>query len=220
MTNHSWPIYLRFADHPLGHHLSLRHKLGSKDHLNLVQDLVEQSLRRFLANGSTNTKIISGESISDLSEAALERLRDFLLEFCDDVTVVIYCRNYFEYLDSVVQEHIKNGASMEEARSALLSGMNPHSDICMPGYFPNYRIKIEKFDNVFGEPNTVARAFHPEAFHDGDLLSDFCAAIDFEGIASTLNCLETGRNASQRIFLRNPTLIRSLGDSWGSALAG
>ncbi len=196
MANHSWPIYLRFADHPLGHPLSIRHKLGSTGHLSLLQDLVEKSLRRFLAKGSTNTKIISGESLCKMSEAALKRLRDYLLEFCNDVTVVIYCRNYFEYLDSIVQENIKNGASLEDARSALFSSKDLHPSICMPGYFPNYRMKIEKFDNVFGESNTIARAFHPEAFHDGNLLGDFCAAIGFEGLASTLNGAETGRNAS------------------------
>lgn len=196
MANHSWPIYLRFAENPLGHHLSIRHKIESEDHLTLAQDLIDQSLQRFLTDGSTSTKIISGESISKMSESALAGLRDYLFKFCDDITVVLYCRNYFEYLSSVVQENIKNGASFDDAKNAILSCQIHHSGVAMPDYFPKYREKIETFDRVFGKPKIVARAFHKKAFHGGNLLTDFCTAIGYEALAPSLKIPPAGDNKS------------------------
>lgn len=149
---------------------------------------IDGSLQAFLSDGETDTKIISGEDISTLAGPDVQKLKEYLEAKCD-TKVIVYVRNLYEFLDSTVQELVKNGVALSDIEMALKQGRQVA--------LPRYRSKIETFVNVFGRENVNVRTFDRERFRDGDLLADFCDAIDFPDLAASLVHTQANTSVSE-----------------------
>ena len=55
--------------------------------------------------------IISGESISSLSKPGVERIKRFLEEYFQKITVVAYVRPPFSLMESSFQQRVKGGSA-------------------------------------------------------------------------------------------------------------
>ncbi|MBF7731743.1 hypothetical protein [Pseudomonas sp. N040] len=106
--------------------------------------------------------IISGESISKLDKAALERLQSTLRPHFKRIRIVGYVRSPAAYISSIFQQFLKN-------RLPPLSA---------DALYRPYRETFEKFDQVFGANNVALWKFDPASFPDHCVVSDFCARLD------------------------------------------
>ena len=124
-------------------------------------------MREYFSRHKNTTHLISSEDLSLLSERALKKLRDFLVDDCKctDIDVVCFMRNPLDYLNSSLQQYIKPGlVSLDEIiRNSFLSyrfqgfpGFDGGSqEILSEIYFPIPR----KLIRVFGNDNTRFLSF-------------------------------------------------------------
>lgn len=111
------------------------------------------------------SQIISGEDMWHLSLNELTRLRDFFINDFDKIVVIGYVRPPVSFMASAFQQLVKNHD---------LSVLEPSTLI------PPYKIKFEKFDQVFGRDNVYLRKFESSALLDGDVVKDFSALIGLD----------------------------------------
>ena len=99
-------FYRAFTDHPESFH----HYYRNWDN-KAKSDKCRNVIKKTLTKGKDATYIFSSEDISLLSEDALSRLNDFLLDDCgcSKVRVICYMRNPLDYLNSSIQEFVKQG---------------------------------------------------------------------------------------------------------------
>ncbi len=177
ITNHTLPITWLFADAPERSDFTARARLSATD-LEDTRQEIERSLKDFLGQLDHPIKIISGEGISLLAESEVDRLHEYLKNtFPFPVKVIIYLRNYYEFLDSSIQELVKNGAVLRDLEAALRAGR-------FEG--PNYQDRIRKFQRAFGTDNVIIKAFDSALFKDASVVADFCETI---GVPELYNVL-------------------------------
>jgi hypothetical protein len=166
-ANHSQPMLWRFGSKRFTHPVTVNARLSREDVLR-VSNEVNQQLCNFITDTHFPTKVISGEEISTLSDGDISGIKSFLNDFDVQVRIIIYIRNYYEYLSSEIQELIKWGWTLPDLKKAIARG-----DVVQP----NYKGRIQKFITHFGRSNVEVRVFHPDHLLRGDLLADFCQAI-------------------------------------------
>jgi tetratricopeptide (TPR) repeat protein len=168
-ANHSAAIYWLFSERRNRYHVTLKMKLSKHDLEQKIEE-IDRGLKSFMRDRTSPKKVISGEDISALSDEEIKRLKDYLDEASScEKKVIIYVRNFYEFLDSTVQELVKNGASLASIEAALAGRGN--------SVVPRYGYRIRKFQNHFGPENVDIRVFDRRLFKSGDLLADFCDAI-------------------------------------------
>jgi hypothetical protein len=124
ITNHTLPITWLFSDSPERSDFTIRARLSVTD-LEDTRREIDRSLGAFLRESDNPIKIISGEGISLLTESEVGRLRTYLVNaFPFSIKVLIYLRNYYEFLSSSVQELVKNGAVLRELEAAISRGVS------------------------------------------------------------------------------------------------
>jgi hypothetical protein len=122
ITNHTLPMTWLFADAPERSDFTIRARLSPADLADTRQE-IDRSLRDFLRELDRPIKVISGEGISLLAESEVDRLREYLkMNFPFPVKVIIYIRNYYEFLDSSIQESVKNGAVLRGLEASICAG--------------------------------------------------------------------------------------------------
>jgi hypothetical protein len=134
-----------------------------------VQGFARDWRREFEASRTDDDFIISAEHLSAafFVEDAVQRLKEFVDPYFEEVTVIAYIRHYDSWIPSEVQQSIKNGFS---ARRDIL-GMVQNLQNCPP--LMSYRNSLQKWVNVFGRGAIVVRPFNPRLFYRNSLLSDF-----------------------------------------------
>jgi tetratricopeptide (TPR) repeat protein len=181
------PMTWLFADAPERSDFTIRARLSPADLADTRQE-IDRSLRDFLRELDRPIKVISGEGISLLAESEVDRLREYLkMNFPFPVKVIIYIRNYYEFLDSSIQESVKNGA--------VLRGLE--ASICA-GHFegPNYQNRIQKFQKSFGANNVIVKVFDPDLFQDNSVIADFCETIGVPQLYSVLPVIRANVSVS------------------------
>jgi len=162
--NHSIPFYSFFTEKPENYYIHRRKGLDQK----AVYEYNENVLKKFIEsfeNSSTENMIISGEDISVLSKDAVFKMKNFLLEFFNDITIVAYIRSPHSYIVSSFQENVK-------------AGISNFKDLARN--YPYYRKKIEKFDEIFGISNVSIRHFDKESLYRNDVVLDFCNSLNIK----------------------------------------
>jgi len=112
--------------------------------------------------------IISAEELTQphFTEGAVKRLREFVEQYFEEVTIIAYVRHYDQLISSQIQQEVMIGyipASIGELVQEFLN--------CPPTI--SYQESLRKWINVFGSENLIVRPFDPLAFQNGNLLADF-----------------------------------------------
>lgn len=167
-ANHSAPLMWAFrTSRRMTHPITVNAKLSESGVLQKARD-VENRLTTFLEDRTCPLKLISGEGISYFNIAEIGAMKAFLDQFGVPIKVIIYIRNFYDYMNSEIQELVKWGWTLPILADAVKQGKTVK---------PNYKRKIGKFINAFGRPAVEVRLFHPKRLLGGDLLIDFCDAI-------------------------------------------
>lgn len=125
----------------------------------LWRDRVAKQVRE--ATGKT--VIFSAEDCSaPIFEAAAERMHRFFSEISPDICAVGYARDPGSFIQSAFQQNLRGGHLIDLERKGLR---------------PNYRMRLEKFDRIFGRDHVIFKEFHPDTLIGGNAVTDFAATI-------------------------------------------
>lgn len=103
-------------------------------------------LEKEVSSHQVETLFLSGEHISDLNKIELDKLREYLSKFCDNISVVYFVRNPSSLIISDLQESVKTGrATFNDWKF----------DYLLPRYFE----KIDHLEKVFGANNVAVLEF-------------------------------------------------------------
>jgi len=153
LGNNAYPICGAFAENP---EYFYRGMCGELD-IEAYQQKNLVLLTNLLRSNQAKIVIISSEDICNLTETGLQRLKEFLGEYCQSIQVVGYIRPIIDYMQSSLQQVIKCGITEFE--------------------YPCYRYKFEKFDNIFGREHVLLLKFDTSTLFNNDVVLDFCHHI-------------------------------------------
>jgi hypothetical protein len=151
-------IYTLFSGNPERHHL---HR-NAPDRVATYKATALKNLERSIAAAGDRTLLLSGEDISALPEADLKKLRDYLKNRFEDLTVVGYVRPPGGFIGSSFQQRVQGGA---------MNVFDPQR------LYQSYRARFEKFDRVFGRDRVQLWKFDPKSFPEGDVVLDFARRL-------------------------------------------
>jgi hypothetical protein len=133
-----------------------------KDSIKVLACKYIDDLTSDLRSGNYHTLILSYEGFVGLSQEEMFNLRNFLLEWSDNVNVIYYLRPHLSYATSGMSQRVRLGTTAW--------GAHPPIPIYMP------RLKILK--KVFGRSALSLRRFSRADLLGGDVLQDFTAQIN------------------------------------------
>ena len=158
VANHSVPMFTLFTDAPKAN--DYMNKMGfDEDGVAEYMAKVDARFRKHLSlNYDYEVFILSGEGMNVLSKNALDKLKEYLLQFFEEINIVAYVRAPIAYINSVFQERVKAGLGNFSTMHML---------------YPRYNHKLYKFDLVFGKENVFLHYFDRAHLEDGDVTVDF-----------------------------------------------
>lgn len=154
--NSSHLIHNLCSEHPEWYYANAKEGFAAEQISEFSKPFFER-LSDLLSKTHAKKVIISGEDICYLNEIELNRLKDFLMVFCDSIFVIGYVRPIISYMQSALQQVIKEGIARFE--------------------FPDYRLKFENFDHIFGKDSVILVRYDAKTLLNGDVVMDFCQRI-------------------------------------------
>ena len=130
IPNHSIPFYSLFSSNPDKYHVNVRWGAKTSE----VNKKYEEQLNHILEQ-KYNKILISGEDISILSQLELNKIRKKIQSHAYDIRVIIFVRRPLSSVNSVIQQRIKDGSSIETEYGNYKTRIN----------------KIQKIKSVFPE---------------------------------------------------------------------
>jgi hypothetical protein len=121
-------------------------------------------IKKAMARNVCGKMLISGEGLSDLSAAEIQRLKALLDPYAANYRIIVYVRDPYEFANSAFLQRLKSGSTLDNPRMKLP--------------LPEYRNKLQTYIDAFGRENVDIRIFDRRRFVGGDLISDFLAALD------------------------------------------
>ena len=152
--NHSGPLLYALLDNPT-HDNELLDNSGSIEKINENIEYYKKLLFSNLEKKYT-TIIFSAESLVKLSEKELFNFKQTLLKYVDKIDVISYVREPISFMSSAFQQIVKTHEISIESEK----------------YFPRYKDKLEKFENVFNDVEYIL--FDKKSLHREDVVFDFC----------------------------------------------
>jgi hypothetical protein len=112
--------------------------------------------------------IISAEGFTQpyFTREAVKHLREFIERYFEKLTIIVYVRQYDQWISSRMQQSVRNGSYTSDLR-----GLANHLLGCPPGM--SYQNSLEKWIKVFGREKLVVRPFDSKVFYKDSLLADF-----------------------------------------------
>ena len=167
-SNHSVPLLSAFSDSPMRHQINRQRGYDEDSIQNYIRQ-TRKSLRNSIDKAGARTLLISGEGMSGLNLEETQRMKTFFGRKDVDVEIVAYVRGAAGYMSSAFQQRLKSG-NMDGFQAARV--------------FPDYRRRLEKFDQVFGRDKVQLWKFDPPSFPEGSVVRDFCArvGINFDNV--------------------------------------
>ncbi len=160
--NHSAAFYSLFCEAPEAYHVNQRRGINSKERAAAHNHTLRKVLSEKLATVDTDLTIISGEDLSLLPKQKVPELHQFLTSFFDDIRVIGYARPPVSFVNSLAQQSIRGGATMEQLSA------NPPA--------PTYQWRFQKFLDAFGEDKVTLRHFSRAALASNCIVADFLHA--------------------------------------------
>jgi hypothetical protein len=129
---------------------------------------------------SIHTVIFSSEHLHSRlkSESAMQRLKDLLSPWFNEVDILIYIRRQDQVAASAYSTKLKAGATPDQILNLKVGPENPYY---------NYYHQLQKWSSIFGKGHINIRLFEPEKFYNNNLIADFLTS--------------TGINESEQWFL-------------------
>lgn len=116
--NHSIPLYSMFAEDPASYHMNQRMGLQTPEEIREVNESYRDQLLEQVKSFCGNRLLFSGEDLSFLNDEELKDLKTFFTEQFGPsatFTILLYIRNPIRYANSMVQEKLKHGSSLNSA---------------------------------------------------------------------------------------------------------
>lgn len=120
------------------------------------------------------TPILSAEIISYLPEAALERLRDFVVERNWQPSMVMYVRSPLDFLESRFQQRVKAGIMVRGAPTRMEEYLEFAISL-------GYARPLRAVDQVFGREQVAAFAYDQAEFPGRCVVRHFCGIAGIPG---------------------------------------
>lgn len=158
LVNHSAVFYSMFTENPVSYHMNIRWGFNTREKVQALNTSYKQQLEDVFKAGG-GTVIVSGEDISSLSLNALLSLKQYLLRDCfvDKIEVVCATRENISFLNSAVQEMVKNGGNIAGVLPSLSEKVGSL-----------YSKTLGKLETVFGRDNIQLYKFEDSAaYSDG-----------------------------------------------------
>ncbi|MBK8815438.1 MAG: hypothetical protein IPN42_08010 [Methylococcaceae bacterium] len=165
--NNSGFISSLFWEFPEQYHGNVKQGLTSEQ----VKEKNKKNKDKFelaLKQTRSKTVIFSAEDISAFKEKELYALKSFLMPLCNSIKVIGYIRSPIGFIQSALQQMIKDGAGRNIKQLVSL--------------YPKYRSKFENFDKIFGNENVTLIKYDRSTLLNNDVVLDFCQRI---GLAIT-----------------------------------
>ncbi len=153
-------LYAMFGNNPQDFHMYAKRGL-TPEQLAKKRGLLLRQFERMIRKSKEETLILSSELLSVMDKSEIQTLRDFLAPLVDDIRVVAYVRSSPGFRTSWFQQLVKHGRGHFNIKKIR----------------PNYRKRLEKFDEVFGRKNVKLCLFNPAALAKGCIVTDFCGQI-------------------------------------------
>jgi hypothetical protein len=141
LFNHSEVFYSMFFQKPETYHMNVLYGYNNPDVVNELNRSYHNQLIRQIEDFQGDKMILSGEDISILWLKPLENLKNYLIEITNPevhIEVILFCRHPLTWSRTHIQEVIKGGKSLEEARRNNATVI-----------LQNYQKKIKTFARVF-----------------------------------------------------------------------
>lgn len=136
--NHSPAMMWFFCkkERKLAYHVTVKQRLTARQ-VDAKCTEIQTLLDGFLQDPA-QTKIISGEDISDLAEDEIVNMKNYFEKVREhDIKIIVYVRNYYQFLDSRVQQRVKNAISLRSIEEFAAKGK-------LGIILPEYRDRISK----------------------------------------------------------------------------
>jgi len=185
--NHGPALISLLADYPHADSRNIRKHLDTPEKAASYNASTRHGVMKTLRRNRSPKMVISGEGLSGLSPAEIERLKEILAPYAASYRVIVYVRDPYEYANSAYLQRIKSGSVLGEAERIPL---------------PNYHRRLERYINAFGRENVDIRIFNPQRFVGGDLVSDFLVALgESPEVAKGLNIVRANQSMSHEAAL-------------------
>jgi len=126
---------------------------------------LRDELREEIDNEKPEILIISSEHLSSRMdrEDEIERIKLFLNEFSQDITIVVYLRRQDEFFESLYSTAIKKGHTIDfEFPKEGKERQDFH-----------YDRMLRKWEKVFGMEHMIVRLFSKKKLYNNDVIADF-----------------------------------------------
>ena len=159
VPNSSEPLLNMFMEHPEAYQFNIKKGLD--------RDKIESNRKVFFKRfeeqiaASDKDFLLSAEGISELSEAELGRLSEWLGRFAGEVLLVGYVRPPRAYMESGFQQNVKGGQGIFNLQNL----------------YPHYQKRFGKFEVVFGREAVHYWVFDTSSFPGGCVVRDFATRL-------------------------------------------
>lgn len=162
IANHSIPLVSVFSDDPAAYFWN---RLAGITTAVEIAKRNEEFIRRFNADlcKPAELAIFSGEDLSLLSEAGVQRFSDWLSRYALKATIVAYVRETTAWATSQAQELVKSGQTLGDVLNRSLA--------------PRFRERLSPWMAVFGKSNIRVYDFDDAKQHEAGLAGHFAQAI-------------------------------------------
>lgn len=146
---------------------------GYQQWLNTFQLKHRIEIEKFhAAAGSHSTVIYSSEHFQSRVRKPneMERLREFLAEMYDNITVIVYLRRQDKLAISAHNTQVQGGL----AKRFSFANANPL------GNYYNYLNLVSNWASVFGKDKVNIRLFEKDKMHNGNVVEDFLIQSNIE----------------------------------------
>lgn len=147
---------------------------------------VINKLRSQLETATAPNLILSAEGLWRLTYKELLNLYQFIQPYVDKMEAVAYIRPPKGFMESNFQQLVKGGGVKE---------------LDLTRFYPDYRERFEKFDDIFSTDNVQYWRFSPKHFPDNCVVRDFCSRLDIKAEIEVQRVNEgLSRNATAALF--------------------
>ena len=102
-----------------------------------------------------------------------EELFAKVLKFYDNIKIVVYLRRQDQYIESLYNQHVKNGICEDRELSEFVEAMERNNLV-------GYLNKLKKMENLVGKENLIVRRFERNYLKNGDAVADFLSLIGID----------------------------------------
>ncbi|MEP5764633.1 MAG: hypothetical protein ABJ308_08560 [Halieaceae bacterium] len=117
--NHSVPLVAMYHDQPHTYRMNILSGIDTAEAAEEFAATRRAAFETEMQQSQSRQMLLSGEDVSDLSVAGLERLHEWLMQWTDDLRIVAMVRNPIKWAVSAAQSNIRGGKTYAQANKRL-----------------------------------------------------------------------------------------------------